>query len=157
MLSCKFTTSDEGTVTSRTIPPLVRNKQIAEPSELPGGVVLFRALTEHIPDAAVFVLDHNFHYVLAGGSGLIDAGMSASDFEGKHLADVVPAELLSQYLADYTAIFAGDTFVREHSVGSRSYVTRGRLIKGINGKPDLAMAISYGIANDQQVAKFAGF
>lgn len=85
-------------MTSRTIPPLVGNKQITEPSELPGGVVLFRALTEHIPDAAVFVLDHNFRYVLAGGDGLIDAGMRASDFEGKHLADVVPAELLSQYL-----------------------------------------------------------
>lgn len=42
-------------------------------------------------------------------------------------------------------------------MGSRKYVTRGRLIKGINGKPDLAMAISYGIANDQQVAKFAQF
>lgn len=85
---------------SRTLPQAMSNNQIAEPSDLSGGVVLFRALIEHIPDAAVFVLDHYFRYVLAGGSGLVDAGMMASDFEGKHLADVVPDELLSQYLAD---------------------------------------------------------
>ena len=129
---------------------LILKKPIAEPPDVPSGLGLLRALTEHIPDAAVFVLDHSFRYVLAGGSGLIDVGMKTSDFDGKHLADVVPNELLSQYLADYTAIFAGGTFVREHSVGSTMYVTSGGLIKGINGRPDMAIAISYSIANIQQ-------
>lgn len=118
------------------------NKPSSEPL---GNIALIRAITEHIPGSAVFVLDADFRYLFAGGDGLHNTGMSASDFEGKYLASVVPAELLNQYLADYTAIFAGRAFVREHSVGSRLYRTRGRLIKGNEGRRDLALAISYDI------------
>jgi PAS domain-containing protein len=147
----------KGLVMSQSLPTSVAHEQPVAPSGLPGGVLLFRALTEHIPDAAVFVLDEHFRYVLAGGSGLHDAGLCPSDFEGKHLIDVIPDELLSQYIADYTAIFAGGTFLREHSVGARFYRTRGRLIKGINGRADLALAISYDITNEQQVAEIGQF
>lgn len=120
---------------------------------LPGEISLFNAITEHIPGAAVFVLDQDFRYLLAGGGGLQDAGMTAADFEGKFLADVVPAELLSTYSADYTAIFEGKTFVREHSVGARFYRTRGRLIKGVDGTRDVALAVSYDITDELTMAK----
>jgi PAS domain-containing protein len=142
---------------SQPRPPRLRYEKTGTPSELPGGISLARAIAEHIPGAAVFVLDQDFRYLLAGGEGLRNAGMTPSDFEGKHLADVVPAELLSQYVADYTAIFAGKIFVREHPVGSRFYRTRGRLLKGSNGTRDLALAVSYDITNEQELAKIGQF
>lgn len=138
---------------SQPLPSWVSYEQTGTPSRLAGEVSLFRAITEHIPGAAVFVLDQDFRYLLAGGGGLRDAGMTPSDFEGKFLANVVPPELLSQYLADYTAIFAGETFVREHPVGSRFYRTRGRLIKGINGNRDVAMAVSYDITDERKATE----
>ena len=122
-------------------------------SEPLGDIALIRAITAHIPSSAVFVLDPDFRYLFAGGGGLQNTGMTASDFEGRYLASVVPAEQLNQYLADYTAIFAGRPFVREHSVGSRLYRTRGRLIKGDEGRRDLALAISYDITGERQIAE----
>jgi len=118
----------------------------------PSAIALFSAITEQVPGSAVFVVDQDFRYLLAGGSGLQRVGMTPADLEGKYLANVVPPELLNQLLADYTAIFAGETLVREHPVGPRFYRTRGRLIKGANGRRDLAMAISYDITDELRVA-----
>jgi len=135
--------------------PWVAHEQTETPSGPPGEVSLFRAITEHIPEAAVFIVDQDFRYLAAGGGGLQDAGMAPSDFEGKLVADVVPTELLSQYLNDYSDIFAGKAFIREHPVGSRFYRTRGRLIKGTNGARDVALAVSYDIT-DERVASTNG-
>jgi PAS fold len=132
-------------------------EQAGAPSGLPGEISLFRAITQNIPGAAVFVVDQDFRYVLAGGDGLKDAGMTPADFEGRFLANVVPAKLLSTYLADYTAIFAGETFVREHPVGPRFYRTRGRLIKGTNGTRDVALAVSYDITDEVKVTEVGQF
>lgn len=118
---------------------------------------LVRAIIEHVPEAAVFVVDQDFRYLIAGGGGLRTAGMKPSDFEGNYLAHVVPPELLNQYLADYTAIFLGEVFVREHSVGSRFYRTRGRLIRGSKGRRDVALAVSYDITDEQKVTQAGEF
>ena len=142
---------------SQPQPTWVKYEQTGTPTQLSGELSLFRAITEHVPGAAVFVVDQDFLYLLAGGGGLHDAGMTAADFEGRFLANVVPAELLSQYLADYSAIFAGETFVREHSVGARFYRTRGRLIKGVNGARDVAFANSYDITDEPKVAEVSQF
>lgn len=142
---------------TQPLPAVVAYEQTGRSSGLPGEMSLYRAITEHIPGAAVFVVDQDFRYLLAGGGGLAVAGMTAADFEGKYLANVVPAQLLNQYLADYTAIFAGQTFVREHSVGTRFYRTRGRLIKGVNGTRDVALAVSYDITDERRVAEIGQF
>lgn len=118
-------------------------------AQLPRDLWLLRALTEYIPAAAFFVVDQDFRYLLAGGTALVDAGMTPENFEGKLVADVVPPELLGQYLADYTAIFAGKPFVREHPVAERFYTTHGKLIKGIAGSRDVALAISYDITHER--------
>lgn len=105
----------------------------------------------------MFVVDQDFRYLLAGGEGLRDAGMTAADFEGRFLADVIPPDQLNQALVDYTTILAGETFVREHSVGPRFYRTRSRLIKGTSGTRDVALAVSYDITHEVQVAKVGQF
>lgn len=135
---------------SDTLPTWVKYEQTREPSAFPGSISLFRAITEHIPAAAVFVVDQDFRYLLAGGGGLLDAGVTPDDFEGKHLGTVFPPEDLKQMLADYTAIFEGKPFVREHAVGERYYRTHGKLLKGINGAQDVALAVSYDITRDRQ-------
>lgn len=122
--------------------------QIPAP-HVPKHLWLVRALEQYIPAAAFFVVDPDFRYLIAGGTALAAAGLTPADFEGKQVAEVVPAELLSQYLADYTAIFDGKPFVREHSVGERLYTTHGKLIKGVHGSRDAALAISYDITHER--------
>lgn len=134
---------------SEYLPAWVRYEQTGTPTGLPGKVSLLRAIAEHIPAAAVFVVNQDFRYLLASGGGLRDAGMAPSDFEGKLLASVVTPELLPQYLADYMAIFSGLPFQREHVVGTRLYRTHGQLIKGINGARDVALAVSYDITDQR--------
>lgn len=131
------------------LPAWVKYEQTGSPSLMPGEVSLFRAITEHIPAAAVFVVDQDFRYLLAGGGGLREAGMTSADFEGKQLANVVPPDLLTQALADYTTIFEGKPFLREHAVGDRFYRTHGKLLKGINGARDVALAVSYDITDER--------
>lgn len=130
------------------MPSPVRYDQRMLPGELPSKTSFFHAIVEHIPSAAIFVVDQDFRYVHAGGQGLRAAGLTPEDFEGKFVANVVPLELLDQYLADYTAIFAGESFVREHYVGERFYRTRGRLIKGDGDMRAFAMAVSYDITDE---------
>lgn len=132
------------------MPAWVKYEQTGAPTGLPGEVSLLRAIAEYIPAAVVFVLDQDFRYLFASGGGLRDAGMTPSDFEGKLLANVVPQDLLLQYLADYTSIFAGEPFVREHFVNTRFYRTHGKLIKGVNGARDVALAVSYDITNERE-------
>lgn len=129
--------------------PLSRD-QVAIPC-VPKHLWLLRALDDYIPAAAYFVVDKDFRYLLAGGTALIGAGTNSGDFEGKKVADVVPADLLSQYLADYAAIFAGKNFVRKHPVGERLYTTHGKLIKGRPGTQDVALAISYDITHERAI------
>lgn len=116
---------------------------------VPQHLWLLRELADYIPAAAFFVVNQEFRYLIAGGTALASAGLSSADFEGKQVADVVPAELLSQYLADYAAIFDGRPFVREHPVGERFYVTHGKLLKGAPGSCDTALAISYDITHER--------
>lgn len=139
------------------LPTSVTYEQTGAPSELSGESSLIRAITQNIPGAAVFVVDQDFRYLLAGGDGLKDAGMTPADFEGRYLANVIPPEQLNQALADYTAILAGETFIREHPVGNRFYRTRGRLIKGTNGTRDVALAVSYDITDKVKVAEAGQF
>lgn len=142
---------------SESSPEDMTYEQTGTPSSLAGEISLFRAITQNIPGAAVFVVDQDFRYLLAGGDGLRDAGMTPADFEGRFLANVIPSDQLNQALADYSAIFAGETFVREHFVGPRFYRTRGRLIKGTNGTRDVALAVSYDITHEVQVAEVGQF
>lgn len=122
----------------------------AQSANTDGGHHLWvHALSDHMPAAAFFVVDHNFCYLAAGGSALATAGLTSADFEGKHVADVVPADMLEQYLADYRAIFEGKPFTREHPVGERFYTTHGKLIKGTRGSRDAALAISYDITHER--------
>lgn len=142
---------------SQPLPSSERQEHSLSSSCLPGELSLFHAITEHIPDAAVFVVDQKYRYLLAGGGGLANTGMSPADFEGKYVANKVPPEMLEQLLLDYSTVFAGGTFIREHSVGSRSYRTRGRLIKGVNGALDVVLAISYDITNEAKVSGLSLF
>lgn len=106
----------------------------------------YRHVVAEVPGAAIFVVDRNYRFVSAGGDGLVNTGMSPSDFVGRGALDVVPPELKLQIQGDYDAAFAGRSFSREHSVGDRYFITHGKPLHSPDGKfVEHALVVSYDI------------
>lgn len=112
---------------------------------------LYRTTALELPRAAIFLVDRDYRYVLAGGEGLASAGRSPADFEGRALADVIPAEALPQALLDYEAVFQNHTFTREHAVGDRVFQSHGKLVpQGVEPAAQYALVVSYDITERKQ-------
>lgn len=106
----------------------------------------YRSLIAELPGAAIFVVDSSYRYVIVGGEGIANAGMEAAQFKGRSALEMAPPGLRSQIKADFDAVFAGKTFVREHSAGERYFSTRGKPLYEADGsKVAYALAVSYDV------------
>ena len=84
-------------------------KEIEE--ELRRSEALYQAIAENLPNGAVFVVDRELRYQLARGPGLEVAGYS--DWEGKTIWDVVPADRRDVALQRYQKALAGEASTEE--------------------------------------------
>jgi PAS domain S-box-containing protein len=71
----------------------------------------YRAVAEHLPDAAVVLFDHDLRLQLATGTTLPDPAWCADTSVGRTVADLVPAEQAATLTACYRAALAG---TRQH-------------------------------------------
>lgn len=111
---------------------------------------LAEAAMSELPGAAAFVVDERLRYLLAGGRALQAAGLERSHFEGRTLADTLPAEQLAEHEADYRRALQGESFTREHRVGERQFVTHGVPLRGQDGMVRAALAFSCDITAYKQ-------
>ena len=107
---------------------------------------LYKNTAMALPGAAVFLVDRQYRYVLAGGDGLASVGMTPADFHGRFVADMVPSELLERALSDFDKAFSDHTFTREHQVGERYFESHGKPFPRASGQgPQYALVVSYDI------------
>lgn len=106
-----------------------------------------RALIENLPGGAVFVVDRDLRYQVAGGEALTSAGMHARQYVGHTVAEVVAPDLTTAYEAHYRQALAGQPFELEHDQGGASYITRGVPLCGPSGEVTAALTISYDITD----------
>jgi len=111
-----------------------------------GGLALYRAIADQLPQGAVFVVDTALRYVLAAGASLRDAGFTPDDFEGRLLHEALPAAELERYESDYRSILGGAPMLREHRVNGRDYVSHGTPLRGTDGSIQAALVVSYDIS-----------
>src|SRR5207302_8529773 len=52
----------------------------------------YRALVENFPNGCVFLLDRDLRFLAAGGTDLLQAGLSPEEMEGKTIFEVLPEE-----------------------------------------------------------------
>lgn len=104
-----------------------------------------RTLMEHLPGAAVFVVDHDLRYVLAQGEALAAVGLTPEDLVGRTVAQTMGPELAPGYEALYRQALAGEGFDYEHTAHGRTFITRGVPLRNAAGRISAALAVSYDI------------
>ena len=105
----------------------------------------WRALAEQLPGGAVFVVDRDLRYRMAGGEALATLGVESSEFVGRTIADVVGRDAAGFFEPHYRRALAGEAFEVEHREGERYYLTRGTPLRADDGSVYAALAASYDI------------
>ncbi|OON65275.1 hypothetical protein B0919_24430 [Hymenobacter sp. CRA2] len=109
-----------------------------------------RALIEHLPGGAVFVVDGELRYQLAEGEVLRQDGFTPHDLLGRTVGEVLPPELRDQHEAPYRAALAGDAFTEELEAHGRTFLTRGVPLPDAAGQVDAVLAVSYDITERKE-------
>lgn len=116
-----------------------------------------RTVTANLPNAAVFIVDHELRYRLAEGNALQEAGMTAGDFVGKTLWDALPLPLATQYEPYYRQALGGEPFRLEHNNHDHYYISHGVPLRNNQGEIDAVLVVSYDISDRKQTeAKLRG-
>lgn len=106
-----------------------------------------RALVENLPGGAVFVVDKNLRYLLAAGEALMNAGAAPDDFLGKAVDEVLYDEILDVHKQNYLRALDGESFIDEHQVNNRTYISRGTPLTDSAGEVYAVLVISYDITD----------
>src|SRR3989442_7357976 len=69
---------------------------------------LLHAVLDAFPNGSINVFDRDLRYVFAAGSGLAEAGLSATALAGRRLDELFDAELVSIVEPHYRRAFTGE-------------------------------------------------
>lgn len=105
---------------------------------------LLEALTQNLPGAAVFIVDHNLRYLLAKGEALQQAGFTSSYFIGKTIYEAMP-EFAVNYEKFYRRALAGTPFEQEHNLHKLTFISRGTPLRSATGEVYAVLVVSYDI------------
>ncbi|MBV9892028.1 MAG: PAS domain S-box protein, partial [Rhizobacter sp.] len=106
-----------------------------------------RTIAENLPGAAVFLVDHELRYLLAGGEAVREAGLDPENFLGRTVREMVGPELAALYEPQYRRALAGESFVHEHHAHGRQYVSRGAPLRDRRGEVSTALVVSYDVTD----------
>jgi PAS domain S-box-containing protein len=109
-----------------------------------------RTVTANLPNAAVFIVDHELRYRLAEGNALQKAGLTAGDFVGKTLWEALDPTLATQYETYYRQALGGEPFRLEHNNHDRYYSSHGVPLRNNQGEIDAVLVVSYDISDRKQ-------
>ncbi|MCC5655093.1 response regulator [Nostoc sp. XA013] len=109
-----------------------------------------RRVAANLPHGAVFIVDHELHYLLAEGEALNNAGFISKDLVGKTIWEALDPDLASCYELYYRQALAGEPFTLEHHSHDRDYISHGTPLYNEQGKVEAALSISYDISDRKQ-------
>lgn len=134
-------------ITSRIFPRLER--AWAEES-LRESEKQLRAFSKNLPGGAAFIVNQDLQYLLADGEALKIANFTPEDFLGKTIFEVLPPELVAEYLPIYQKALNGEYLTYEHSAHGRNYLTRCVPLYDSKGAVNAALAMSYDITERKE-------
>jgi PAS domain S-box-containing protein len=111
----------------------------------------YRQLVRSLPGTAVFVVDRDLRFVMAGGDALDGAGVDADDFIGREAAAVLrdPDAVLDHYRA---ALAGEERTVETTAANGRTYRTSYRPLTVDGGTVTEAMAVTFDITDQLRQA-----
>jgi PAS domain S-box-containing protein len=101
---------------------------------------LYRTLAQHLPQAAVFLFDHELRCMIAEG-GLLEVSGYSSQIEGKSIAEVLPPELAEFWLPQCTAALAGTGSAVEQRFSDSTYFVQTVPVKNEHNEIFAAMGV----------------
>jgi PAS domain S-box-containing protein len=105
----------------------------------------YRALASNLPDASVFLFDHDLRYLVADGTNFKASGLSKEALEGRTIWDVLPADLCERLAPRYRAVLAGEAVQFEETYNDRQYDVHLLPIRGAGGDVIYGMGVSVDI------------
>ena len=131
-----------GVVTGIFVLGFDSSDQVRTHLELAQSEERYRALAEHLPGGAVFVVDRELRYTMAAGEALADLGLSPADFVGSEVANVAST---SGHVERFQQALAGHRFEDQHSESGRHFLTRGVPLLDGGGTVSGALAVSFDV------------
>jgi diguanylate cyclase (GGDEF)-like protein/PAS domain S-box-containing protein len=114
----------------------------------------FRSLVDHIPNGAVFLVDHDLRFLVARGQGLTEVGRQPVMLEGKTLASCLPADSYAIMEPIYRAALIGTAPPElEQRFGNRIYRLNPVSMTNEQGEIVAAMLLSQDITERKQAAE----
>jgi PAS domain S-box-containing protein len=107
----------------------------------------------NLPRAAVFILNHEYRYLLAEGQALQDVGLTSTDLLGKTLWEALSPDLVDQYLPYYRQTLNGIPFSWEHDSHGRTYISHGTPLSNEAGAVEAALVVSYDISDRKRIER----
>jgi PAS domain-containing protein len=78
-------------------------------------------LARSFPEGAVFVFDHDLRYVMAGGQGLAELGLSREALVGRTVSEVFPTSEATRMEPLYRSALAGETSTAQFENCGRAF------------------------------------
>ncbi|WP_168642926.1 PAS domain S-box protein [Dolichospermum sp. UHCC 0259] len=111
---------------------------------------LYSTLISNFPNGAVLLFDHDLRYIVAGGLGLADSGLSKQQLEGKTIWEVFSTEVCEIIAPSFRQALDGQTNITEVSYGDRIYITYYLPVRDDQGKVIAGMIMSQDITERKQ-------
>jgi PAS domain S-box-containing protein len=111
----------------------------------------YHRILASFPNGVIAVLDRDLRYRLAEGLGLAQAGLASDALMGRHLAEVLPVDLIGPVESYIRRSFAGEEVVFDLPCGSSTYEVRSAPFER-NGE---TVATILAVANDVTLARAA--
>ncbi|HYX16821.1 MAG TPA: EAL domain-containing protein [Nostoc sp.] len=111
---------------------------------------LYRTLTQHIPNGAVHLFDHDLRFLLVEGSEIKQLGLDGAALVGQTIWEVLPPETCEQIEPMYRAALTGQISVQEVVYSNQVYEVHTLPVRNEQGKIFAGMVLSQNMTHRKQ-------
>ncbi|MBD2730319.1 PAS domain S-box protein [Nostoc sp. FACHB-892] len=112
---------------------------------------LYRTLTQHIPNGAVHLFDHDLRFLLIEGSEIKQLGLDGAALVGQTIWEVLPPETCEQIEPMYRAALAGHISVQEVLYSNQIYEVHTLPVRNEQGEIFAGMVLTQNMTYRKQV------
>ncbi len=112
----------------------------------------YRALATNLPDASVFLFDHDLRYLVADGTNFKASGLSKETLEGRTIWQILPADLCERLAPRYRAALDGQAVRFEEAYNERMYDVQLLPIRDAAGEISYGMGVSLDVTERYRAA-----
>lgn len=108
------------------------------------------AVVEHLPGAAVFVLDQDLRFRFSGGEALAAMGLGTPDLKGKLVDDIMKPARAKRIRAVGARVVEGETARFEEELEGRTFQLTATPIGGSEGDVDRILVLSLDVTRERE-------